>query len=320
MPKVVITDSHTDSHDIEREVLEDAGFDVEVVDVSSPEAVIEAGRGADGLLVCYASVTDEVLDALDDLVVVGRQGVGLDNVDVESATEHGVQVVHDPEYCMDEVPEHALALILAWHRRVARYDAALKEGNWDWTIGRPIHRLNGQTLGIVGFGGIPRKMVERYESFGFELVAHDPYVDSEVFEEYGVESLGLDALLGRADIVLTQVPLTPDTEGMFDASVFETMQENAILVNTGRGGVVDTDDLLEAIEADEIAGAALDVMPSEPPEEFDLLKHEDVVATPHMAWYSEESLNWMRRNVTQQVVEAIEGERPEYLANPEVVE
>ncbi len=320
MSKVVITDSHTESHDVEREVLQDAGLDVVVADVSTPEEVIAAGQGAEALLVCYAQVTDAVFEALEDLQVVGRQGVGLDNVDVESATAHGVQVVHDPDYCRDEVPEHALALILAWHRSVPRYDAALKDGTWDWTVGRPVRRLRGQTLGIVGFGDLPRRMVDRYDGFGFDVVAHDPYVDESVFEEYGVEPVGFEALLERADIVANQTPLTPETDGLLDAAAFERMQESAILVNTGRGGVVDTDALYEAIEAEEIAGAALDVMPSEPPEDFRLLQHENVVATPHMAWYSEESLDWLRRNVARQVVDALEGTRPEYLANPEVLD
>lgn len=320
MAKAVITDHELPNLDIEREIA--AEYDAEIVEAQAetPEEVIDAADGADGLIVTYAPITDEVFEALDDLKVVARFGIGVDNVDVESATEHGVTVVNVPDYCRDEVPEHTLALIMACERRVRMYDAAIRNGTWDWKEGKPIHRLRGQTLGLVGFGMIPRSLIEKTRALGFEYIGYDPYVSEEEFAENGVEKVSFETLLDRSDIVSVHAPLTEETQDLFDADAFARMSEQATLVNTARGGLVDTDALAEALQNGEIAAAGLDVLPEEPPEDSPLVECENAVLTPHAAFYSEESIEVLRRSAAEGVFDVLSGSEIDNVVNPSVLE
>ncbi|WP_129115523.1 C-terminal binding protein [Halegenticoccus tardaugens] len=317
---VVVTDFDFPDVELERELCEAHGATLETAQATTPTEVIEAAAGADALLVQYAPITEAVFDALPDLVVVGRYGVGVDAVDVASATAHGVQVVNVPAYCEDEVSTHAIALLLACVRNVSNYDAEIKRGTWDWKRGRPIHRLRGRTLGFAGFGKIPERMVKKVRGFGLDAVAYDPYRSAEEIAGRGAEKVEFEELLERADAISVHTPLTDETRGLFDADAFRVMKESAVLVNTARGGVVDTDALADALTAGELAGAGLDVLPEEPPEPSPLLDRDDVVLTPHVAWYSEESIEELRRTATRDVLRAIVGERPENLVNPDVFE
>ncbi|ESS06999.1 MAG: lactate dehydrogenase related dehydrogenase [uncultured archaeon A07HB70] len=316
---VVVTDYDFADLELERDLVTEAGGRLVAAQSETPRDVAEAaaGAGADGLLVQYAPVTTAVFEALDDLVVVGRYGVGVDTVDVEAATAHGVQVVNVPSYCEDEVSTHAFALLLTCVRKTSQYDTAVADGEWDWTAARPIRRLTGQTLGLAGFGSIPRRVADKADAFGLDVVAYDPYVDRETVAEHGAEKVTFGELLARADAVSIHVPLTDETERLFDAAAFERMREHAVVVNTARGAVVDVDDLLAALEAGEVAGAGLDVLPEEPPEPSALLTRDDVVTTPHVAWYSEESYEELRRSATRDVIRAIRGEQPDGLVNDE---
>lgn len=317
MPTVVVTDYDFPDIEAERDVL-DRTATVRGARATTPEEVIAAAEGADGLLVQYAPVTAEVFDALDSLRVVARYGIGVDNVDLDAATANGVAVTNVPDYCLDEVPEHALALALTCERKTALFTERIAEGTWDWKEGRPIDRLRGQTLGLVGFGTIPRSLVGKAESLGFEFVAYDPYVDAGEMADYGVEKVDFEGLCERSDVVSVHAPLTPDTEGLFDAGAFDRIKETATLVNTARGGIVDVDALHDALADGELAGAGLDVMPEEPPEREALFARDDVVATPHVAWYSEASISTLRRSAAEQVRTVLEGGVPEYLVNEDV--
>lgn len=305
---IVVTDYDFPDLSVEESVL--AGEDVELrgEQARTPEAVIEACGDADGLLVQYAEITAEVCEALPDLKAVGRYGIGVDSVDLDAATEHGVQVVNVPDYCVEEVPTHALALLLTCVRRTATYDAAIKGGTWDWKIGKPIDRVTGSTLGLVGFGKLPRRLIELVEGFDLETLVYDPYIDAAEIEAAGAEKVTFEALLERSKYVSVHAPLTDETRGMFDADAFAAMREDAILVNTARGGLVDVGALEEAIETSEIAGAGLDVLPEEPPEPTPPFEHDAIVYTPHVAWYSEESAETLRRTVTEDVLGIVRGE------------
>ena len=307
--RIVVTDYDFPDLSIERSVIEAADADLRGEYARTPEEVIEAAAGADALLVQYAEVTEAVFEALD-LQAVGRYGIGVDSIDLDAATEHDVPVVNVPDYCIEEVPTHALALLLSCIRKVPSYDRAIKGGEWDWTGGKPIHRLTGSTLGLVGFGKLPRRLRELVAGFDLDVLVYDPYVDAADVEAANAEKVDLDALLERSKYVSVHAPLTEETHHLIDAAAFERMREDAILINTARGPLVDIDALGEAVEAGEIAGAGLDVLPEEPPDSIPPIDHESVVYTPHVAWYSEESMATMRRTVAEDVLGILQGDTP----------
>lgn len=315
---VVVTDYDFPDVELERRIVEEHGGRLEAAEAETPEEVVEAASEADALLVQYAPVTDEVLAALDDVTVVGRYGIGVDTVDLDAATARGVRVLNVPTYCLDEVSTHALALLLACVRKTSLYDDAVAHGEWDWTLGQPIHRLAGATLGLAGFGKIPQRLVEKTRGFDFDVVAYDPYLSTDELAEHGVEKVDFGELLARADAISAHTPLTDETRNLFDADAFAAMKESAVLVNTARGGVIDDEALAAALDDGELAGAGLDVLPEEPPESSPLIGRDDVVLTPHVAWYSEESFEELRRTVTEDVMRTLRGEEPENLVNEAV--
>lgn len=317
MPTVLITDYNFQDTAIEREIFTDAGIDVVEGDVQSPEGIVEAAttHDVDALLIQFADVTDAVFEALPDLRAVGRYGIGYDTIDVRSATKHGVPVLNVPAYCIDEVAEHALALVLACERNVSAFDTQVQGGTWDWKEGRPLFRVGGRTLGLVGFGKIPRTLVEKAAGFDFELLVYDPYVDAQEIEAHGGEKVTFGELLAESDIISVHTPLTDETESLFDADAFERMQDDAVLVNTSRGAVVDTEALHSALVAGELRRVGLDVMPQEPPDDTPLFDLDDAIVTPHTAWYSEDSIHNLRESIATDVVRAIRGDEPEHVVN-----
>lgn len=317
---VVMSDEKTVDPRTQREILEAAGARIEVLDERTEAALADAVRGADGLVVdSRTPVTAQVLGASETLRVVGRAGIGVDNVDLAAAAERDVTVVHVPDYCLDEVSTHALSLLLACVRNVPLQDRRTGEGTWDWREGRPLHRMRGRTLGLAGFGGIARRLASKLRAFGLEVVAYDPYVKATVMADYGVEKVGFEALLDRLDYLSIHVPLYGETREMFSTDEFERMADHAVLVNTARGPVVDEAALLDALETGEIARAGLDVLESEPPDaENPLLAREDVVVSPHTAWYSEESRRDLSRSVASDVAAVLDGEAPTDPVDPEL--
>lgn len=308
----MLSDNKTVDPRTQSEILEAAGASVEVLAAKTEDAVVEAVRGADGLIVdSVTPVTARVLAASETLDVVGRAGIGVDNVDLDAATEQGITVVHVPDYCLDEVSTHALSLLLACVRNVPLHDRRVKSGTWDWQEGAPLGRMRGRTLGLAGFGGIARRLASKLRAFGLEVIAYDPYVKATEMDHFGVEKVDFGALLDRLDYLSIHVPLYGESRGMFSTDEFERMADDAIVVNTARGPVVDESALIEALEAGEVARAGLDVLESEPPDpENPLLAREDVVVTPHTAWYSEESRRDLSRGVASDVAAVVQGEAP----------
>lgn len=306
-PKLVVTDYDFPDLSIENSVVEGADVDLVGAQAKTPDEVVEAAADADGLLVQYAQISADVLAELD-LAVIGRYGIGVDSVDLDAATRHGVQVVNVPDYCLAEVPTHALSLLLSVVRNTARYDNEVKRGTWDWTTGKPIDRVTGSVLGLVGFGKLPRRLVDLAAGFDFEVLVYDPYVDESTVAAAGCEKVSFDELLDRSRFVSVHAPLTDETREMFDADAFESMRSDAVLVNTARGGLVDVSALRTAIEEEQIAGAGIDVLPSEPPDPTPPFDHPNVVYTPHVAWYSEQSITEMRRTLTADVLDVVRGE------------
>jgi len=305
--RVVITDSSYPDVRIERTVLAKGGFEVERVDAHTPDEVIEAARGAVGLLNQSTTLPAAVFDALEDLVVVGRYGVGVDNIDTEAASRQGVTVVNVPSYCADEVATHSLSLLLACVRGIPEYDAHVKDGHWDWKACRPIHRFSNGTLGLVGFGEIPQRLADIVAGFDLEVVAFDPYCDVETFNNHDVESVSFETLVDRADFISIHTPLTNETEGLFDEAVFDRM-DGTIVVNTARGAIIEVDALEDALSSGAVTAAGLDVLPTEPPEQSPLFDHPNIILTPHAAWYSEQSIETLRREAAEGVLEALRDE------------
>ncbi|WP_135365633.1 C-terminal binding protein [Halosimplex halophilum] len=292
---------------------------VTVAETDSEEAVREAASEAEALVANVSTpVTADVLDACPDLRIVARAGVGIDTVDVGAAAERGVVVTNVPEYCTEEVATHTVALALAALRSLGRYDRDVKSGGWDWRAGGEIHRLSGLTLGFVSYGPIARRVRELAEGFDADFVAYDPYVDAAEMAADGVEKVDFEELLDRTELLSVNAPLTGETRGLVDGAAFERLADHAVVVNTGRGGVVDEAALADALERGEVAAAGLDVFAEEPPEGSPLFERDDAVLTPHAAWYSEEARADLHGTVAANVRAALAGERPPDRIDPDL--
>jgi len=271
--------------------------------------IIAAAKGARAIVIQrLMEGAAEVFGALPELRVVGRMGIGLDSIDLAAAAKAGVAVVNVPSFCEEEVCDHAMALLLACARRVAQLARATRQGAWDAKGAGVMFRLRGRTLGLVGLGKIPVLVAARARAFGLKVVAFDPYAPAKRFEETGVEAVALDALLRRSDYVSIHCPLTVETRGLINAERLALMKPDAFLINTARGGIVDEGALVEALRGGRIAGAALDVMAPEPPGKgHPLLDMDNVIVTPHAAFYSEEAVEEVQRRMGERIVEALGG-------------
>jgi len=321
MAVVAVTDHVFPDLEQEHEILGAEGHELRFeANATSPEEVAAAVTGADAVLNCYAKMPGDVIRGLSGCRIIARYGIGLDTIDMDAANAMGIVVTNVPDYCIDEVSDHALSLALSLARGVVLLDRRVRSGSWTPTDARPLHRLRGRTFGLVGFGRIARALAVKASAVGFEIVATDPYVPDDAVREAGAEPVGLDELLARADVVSLHVPLTDESHHLIDAAALAAMKDGAILVNTSRGPLVDTDALRDALEAGRLGGAALDVLEHEPPSLDDpLLRRDDVVITPHAGFYSEESLRELQRKAVEQVVAALRGERPRYAVNADAI-
>jgi D-3-phosphoglycerate dehydrogenase len=318
---VLVTDYTWPSTELEAKALAEVGATLLVAETGSEDELQALVPQADAILTCFAWVSPEVIRRGRKLQVVGRYGIGVDNIAVEEATRLGIPVTNVPAYCVDEVAEHALAFMLGLARKVYLYNAAVLEGNWSLDTGTPIHRFRGQTLGIIGFGHVGQSLASKVTGFGLRVIAHDPVVQGEILRRYNVEGVGLDELLERADFVSIHAPLIPQTRGMINRDRLNRMKSTAFLVNTARAGIIDQEALLTALTERWIAGAALDVFdPERLPADHPLLNLPNLLATPHVAFYSEESLQELAVKAAQNVARILSGRRPEALVNPEVLD
>jgi D-3-phosphoglycerate dehydrogenase / 2-oxoglutarate reductase len=301
---VLITDCDHPDIDTERAIFAAAGLDVRLASCRTEDDVLAAGSGADvlALLVEYAPIGARVLDGLPSCRVVGRYGTGLDSIDLPAAAARGVDVVSVPDYSVQEVSDHAIALALALCRRVIAYAGAVRAGRWDVRSGGAIHRLSALRLGVIGLGRIGQEVARKAAALGFGVVGYDvaPPAGS------AVPLLGLEELLRTSDVVTLHLPATAQTRHLIDASRLALMRPSAVLINTSRGAVVDQAALRDAIICGSLAGAGLDVLEREPPDRTDpLLACEQVIITPHVAFYSEESLAELNRRVAEGIVAAL---------------
>src|SRR6185503_2799013 len=285
---IAVADSVFPNLDPATQVLSPIGAELKLAADSSPESVMKVAADADAVLVTYAK----------------------NNVDIPVATEKGIVVTKVPDYCIDEVSDHAMALLLAAVRKIPMATDQVHAGTWKMPNFVPIHRLRGSVLGLVGFGRIPQLVAPKAKAFGMRVVAFDPYLPPEVFQNLGVERVEFAELLKVSDYVSIHSPLTPDTKGLFNADAFGQMKKGSYVVNTARGPIIDEAALAAAIDSGHLAGAALDVMTNEPPVNSPLVGKRNVILTPHTSFYSEESLVELQTKAAQEVANVLTGKPP----------
>ncbi|MHA7261637.1 C-terminal binding protein [Arthrobacter sp. TMN-37] len=318
--KIVITDCDHDSISIEEELARGRGADLTLAACRTEDDVIAAASGADGILVQYAPITARVLDALPGLRAIGRYGVGVDTVDVEAATARGVAVCNVPDYGTEDVSDHAIALALTLARGLTQLDRGMRAGGHSLAPVRPLHRTATRVFGIVGLGLIGSATARKARGIGYTVIGYEPRLAPGSVTADGVEVVGFEGLLARADVVSLHVPLTAETRHLINAGTLAAMKPGAVLVNTCRGGVVDTAAVVAALESGQLAGAGLDVFEQEPlPEGHPLLALGNAVLTPHAAWYSEESYGELKSRTLENVLDVCSGTTPRNILNPKVL-
>jgi D-3-phosphoglycerate dehydrogenase len=315
MPRtlIAVTDSPFPSLDPARAALARVDPELRMAASSSADDILAVAREADAVLVTYAKLPGELLRQLTHCKAIGRFGLGVDNIDIKAAAELGISVTYVPDYCMHEVSDHAIALLLALARKLTLSNKLVQSGRWEMSAVAPIHRLAGQVLGLIGFGNIPRALAPKAKALGLRVVAHDPYVAREALTGAGIEGMSFDDLLALSDFVSIHAPLSPATRGLFNSQAFGKMKRGALLINTARGPLVDEDALIAALDSGRLGGAALDVVAAEPlAASSKLIGRDSVILTPHTAFYSVEALNELQTKCASDVARVLCGEAPVY--------
>lgn len=312
-PLIAVTDSVFPSLEPAMAALRRLDPEIRIAKSASETDILDVARDADGVLVTYAKLPGELLRQLQRCKVIGRFGLGVDNIDIKAAAAQNIVVTYVPDYCLREVSDHAMALVLALARKVPFSNSLVQQGRWEMPAVVPIRRLEGQILGLVGLGNIPRRVVPKAKAFGFKVIAHDPFIAAAVAQELGVELVSFERLLEISDFISVHAPLTSQTRSLFNADAFKRMKKGAYVVNTARGPLVDEAALAAALDAGHLGGAALDVVAVEPlSKDSPLLGRPNVIVTPHTAFYSVEALEELQTKCATDVARVLSGEKPIY--------
>jgi D-3-phosphoglycerate dehydrogenase / 2-oxoglutarate reductase len=321
-PKVVITDYDFGDVSVETEILEAAGAEVIALQAKREEDLFDVAPHCAAMMNQYAKIGKETIIRMQKCEVIARYGVGVDIVDVGTATDKGILVTNVQNYCTEEVADHAIALWITLARKLPDYDRATHAGVWRWQSGQPVYRLRGRTMGVVSLGKIGQAIVTRAQAFGVNVIAYDPFLPAEVAAKLGAELVSKADLLARSDYILMQAPMTPETHHFLSDAEFAAMKPGAILVNTGRGPTVDNKALFRALSEGHLAAAGLDDPEEEPakranwtPEANPLFTLPNVLVTPHVAYYSQESIHAARVTAAMQVAKVLTGQKPDYTVN-----
>ncbi len=319
--KVVVTDYTYETLDVERKVLSQIK-NLELCDYHyrTEEEVMQVTRDCDVLVVQYAPITRRVIENLDRCRMIIRYAIGVDNIDLQAASERGIYVVNVPDYGIDEVSTHTVCLILAAMRKLPQTIRDVRAGKWNYALVKPLRRTMGSTLGLIGLGRIPSSVAQKMAGFGMRILAYDPYVSQSHADALNVELVDFDFLIRNSDCISIHCPLTAQTHHMFDISVFQKMKPSAFLVNTARGAVIKEEDMITACETGLIAGAAIDVTEKEPVSaDSPLLLLDNVILTPHIAWYTEESIVSLKQKLSEEIVRLAQGKTPINVVNRELL-
>jgi D-3-phosphoglycerate dehydrogenase len=288
------------------------GTSIELVPcfVSDEEDVIRKAKDADALLTDTVPVTARIADSLDHCKVVVRLGVGYDVVDVESCRRRGILVCNVPDYGTEEVANHAIALCLAVHRRLLEYDRNARIGKWGYAVSSPIHRLSTLRVGVLGLGRIGTSFASRIKPFVREVIGFDPSISADQFKDKGIIQATLSTILESSDIISLHLPLDAESRHLISDSAFGQMKQKPILVNVSRGGLIDSAALARALQSGSISGAGIDVFEDEPNIPSDLIALDNIILSPHVAWYSEEAKFQLRRSAIEEIVRVLRGDAP----------
>jgi D-3-phosphoglycerate dehydrogenase len=315
--KVVITDCDHGSIEEEKEEFGRIGAELILAQVQKEEDLIRICEEADGLLNQYALLTRRVLENLPRCKVVSRYGVGVDSVDLKTATDLGIIVANVPDYCMDEVSNQTLSMILTLTRKTVFFDQEVKSGRWDFRRGIPIHRTKGKTLGLIGCGKIGLEVAKKISGFGVKAISFDPYLKES---PEGIKLTDLDTVLMESDFISIHCPLNDSTRHLIGDHEFKKMEKKPIVINTSRGPIIDEKALIKALAEGQISGAGLDVLEKEPPDpENPLLKMNNVILSPHVSFYSVESISELKRRTAKNVSDILRGRWPISVVNSKVI-
>lgn len=315
--KVVVTDYLFDSLSPFIQQLDGLDCVVQTFQERDPVRLAELCRDADVVFVHHANIDAQVIAAMEHCRMITRPAIGFDNIDVAAATKKGIYVTNIPEYgAQHDVSNHIIMLLLACEKKLWQLVSDVKRGGWDMNIAKPVRRIAGQTLGLCGFGRIPKRVAVKAKALDMELISYDPYVDEDAMAAYGVRKVDFDDLCALSDVVSITLPLNDQTRYLFDESAFKKMKKTAFIINTARGAVIREKDLVRALADGEIAGAGLDVLEKELPDPDNPLHQMDnVVITPHSAWFSEQSEQSLLEQCGQLTAEVLRCGRPSHSVN-----
>jgi len=319
--KVVLTDYEWPDLELEYKIFSSVGAEFVPAHCLSEEEVVGLAQDADAVITEYAPMTSRVIQKLERCKIISMNAAGYDNVNVKAATDAGILLVNCPDYCYDEVTDHTMALLLACARGVVRFDRQIQKKVWDFKSAGKLHRIRGSKLGLVGFGGVARSVAKKAKAFGMEIIAYDPYLSDEIFQREGVRRVSFETLFVESDFVSIHTPRTAETVNMVSQRELRTMKNSAYIINTSRGAIIDEEALLRALQQGTIRGAALDVMENEPADfRSPLFSCENLIITPHAAFYSEAAMAEVRTRAADQVVRVLfKRKRPESIVNRELL-
>ncbi len=316
--RVLITDRAWPDTGLERGLLQPLGAEIVEPAGTDEASLCAAAADVDAIATNWARVTPKVIEAASRCRIVARLGIGVDNIDIPTATARKIPVTNCPDYCVAEVADHALGMLLALARKIAFFHARTKRGEYALQAGPVMRRLSTQTLGLFGLGRIGRELAARARALGLHIIAH---TSSGSDHGVGCRMVSFETLLAESDILSLHAPLTTATRRKFNADAFARMRPTAVLINTSRGGLIDETALHDALQRGQLAGAALDVFDPEPPNlSQPLFQDERVIVTPHAAFVSAESLVDLRTRVMGQIAAVLTGHRPENVLNPQIYE
>jgi D-3-phosphoglycerate dehydrogenase len=320
LSKVLITDYTWPNIDAETAILKAAGIEPVVAPDSSVETLTRLAADVDAIMFCFAQVPASVLQNAPNCKVASRYGIGVDNLDIAACTELGIVVTNIPDYCIDEVADHVMAMALSFNRKIVKHSSMVKSSGWgSVSLTDTMHRLRDKTIGIAGMGRIGRAVADRARVFGMTILAHDPFIEQSEAPD-GVQITSIDSMLKESDFVTLHAPLIPETTGMIGADELRLMKNDAFLINAARGPLIDESALVKALGNGEIGGAGLDVLEdTAPPDDHPLYAFDNVIITPHTAFFSQASTIELEERTAREVVRVLSGEMPEIVINPEVL-
>jgi D-3-phosphoglycerate dehydrogenase len=318
---VVLTDYEWPDLSIEHGIFSPYGINFTAARCKNEEDVLRVAENADAIICEYAPLSKKVIQSLRRCKVISMNAAGFDNVNVEAATEEGILLVNCPDYCFEEVADHTMAMILSCARGIFQYDRRIRSKIWDFKAAGPRQRIRNSVLGLIGFGRIAQAVASRALSFGMRVIASDPFINDEFLRTKGVQPARMKETIAAADYISIHVPLTNETRKSIGAEELSCMKRSAFLINVSRGAVIDEAALYDALRSGVIRGAALDVLEKEPPE-FDnpLLSLENVLITPHAAFYSEEAMREVRSRAAREIIKVFKGKLPSHIVNRKAVE